>query len=204
MKKMSITCPSITLAPPVTFMYLYEKVEEMGLDVFLKKSQRVRDGYLKKTPSDEITCYFLFMHYKEFRECFTLEAILESFKRLPDSDLFTWCKFIPMQDFTILIHPTFFMEKWNTMSPRLQFQEYYESPELVFGLVDQGLVTYQEIYNPFREYKADLLSQLYSRHESFSILFQPFKDVVFDTMVYIPDELIDLILSYLFVPAPKV
>jgi hypothetical protein len=178
-------------------MYLYEKVEEMEVENFMKKSPKKRDLYLYHTPQDEITCYFFFMEPREFLECFSNEMIGATFKRLPSDDLFVWCDYIKYTD--LIIEKKTFLNKWYTMNPIHLVDNMYYSSETVFSLVDKNVITLPELYIPFEEMDISLLSKLHSQHPYFYKLFKPIRTLIHKVYRFLPYEVVELMISFLFV-----
>ena len=140
----------------------YEKIEEMGVDVFLSQySDTFRDNYLYKTPDDEIVCYFFFMTGNDFSTCFSSEAIKQAFERIPANDLFAWCRGFMPNLLKTHIDKCLFLEKWNEMTLERLVENWLESPEIIEHLLKKGIVSYKELYPPFESCSLSYIQRIY-------------------------------------------
>ena len=183
-------------------MMLFERVEQMELDHFMKKSQRQRDYYLLKSPLDELVCFFYFMNVEEYCQCFSEETIYACFKKMPPESLMTLCQNVAPNQMTRFLSKEDFCKKWVSYRPDYLHYELRLHSNLLFGLINQGYVTYKDMYPPFHEMTMSELSVLYSTHRQWEIMFRPlFKSfqLIFNQLPY---DMVEYIVSFLFV-APK-
>jgi len=180
---------------------LYEKVEEMGVDTFCMKPQRIRDSYLSRLPSDEITCYFAFMNYNEFILCFSSTVINDCFKIISCDTLFILCQEIPTYYFSKHMSRETFCKKWNMIRPSMMIEGFVHSAAYIFSLVTSQFISYSDIYPALEEYPMSYLSIIYEQHHQCSTLFQPlFKKIrrIFQSRHIADDIVVHCILPFLF------
>ena len=177
---------------------MYEVVEEIEVEYFLKKSIKKRDWYLYHTSPSELTCYFLFMNLSQFLQCFSKEAILDCFKNLPPDDLIVLCQEVTPEKIHLFLQPKQFREKWAGMKQAILVYEFSREADIIFKLVEHNYISYSDLYDPMPFLKISDLSHLYERHSCFSKLFQPLLEDMFITFHFMPPELVRIILSFLF------
>lgn len=180
---------------------LYEKVEEMGIDVFCTKPSHIRDSYLSRLSSDEITCYFFFMNYEEFSKCFSNTIIKKCFRKIPYENLFILCHEIPASKFSSIMSSTIFLKKWNNISPSGMIDGFIQHSESIFSLVKHNYISYNDIYISFKEYPMSYLSIIYQQHKLCTILFKPLFTLlvtIFQTRSIPKDIVLHHIIPFLF------
>lgn len=162
----------------VIMLSIYEKVEEMGVDLFLKKPQRIRDSYLYECPPDELTCFFFFMNIDDFKTCFSSTAIYECFKKIPAEHMITLCKEMDARSFDNKYMSQFmsrstFCKKWNQLKPSVVIYEFSEIAECLYGLLTSQFISYSDLYPSFKEYPMSYVSSMYQEHKLCKTLFRP-------------------------------
>ena len=195
-------------------LQMYERVESISLDRFLKKSSNKRDWYLYHTPPNELVCYFSAMYVPEILERFSEEAILACFKKLPANDLIHLCNHVSPKHMSYFLSPRLFSKKWIEIHPDIMLYEFKRDADLVFDLIKHKFITYDTLNQSFYNVSICELSKLYSvlgnmcvkdskasfsRYTAFVRLFHPLLDDMFITFHYLPPELVTHVLSFLFV-----
>jgi len=185
-------------------LMMYERVENIEIDKFMKKTPKRRDWYLLHTPPNELVCYFHFMSIRDFLACFSKEAIRHCFRKLPPDDLIHLCKYVPASYIPLFLPSCRFSIKWQEMNPDVLVYESYADPDIILNLVNEKCMTYNDLYPAFKELSMCKLSRLYSRHPLFSTLFSPLLEEMYVILHYLPPELVECILSFLFVKPKKI
>lgn len=179
-------------------LQMYERVESIELDRFLKKPINKRDWYLYHTPPDELVCYFSGMDVTELLERFSEEAIISCFKKLPPNDLIHLCNHVSPKHMSYFLSPHLFSKKWNDMRPDIMLYEFKRDANLIFNLIKHEFITYEALSKPFYHVTMGELSKLYSSHTLFARLFHPLLNDMYITFHNLPPELVRHILSFLF------
>ena len=178
---------------------LFERVEQMELEHFMKKSQRQRDGYLLKSPLDELVCFFYFMNVEEYCQCFSEDTIYTCFKKMPSDSLMTLCQHVAPHQMKRFLSKEDFCKKWVSYRPDYLHYELRTNSHLLFGLINHGYVTYKDMYPPFHDMTMSELSVLYPKHKQWKDLFKPLFKSFQRIFNYLPHDIVEHIVSFLFV-----
>ena len=164
----------------------------------MKKSQKQRDSYLLRSPPDELVCFFYSMSATEFFQYFSADTIGKCFRNVPADRLLVLCENVPPSWLDRCMTKSDFKTKWY--SYRLDYLAYdlRSQSDTMFTLVNQGYLTYDELYVPFQQMTMTDLSLLYSVHSQWKIMLRPLFTSIHRWLHYVPHEMVEHILSFLF------
>jgi hypothetical protein len=129
---------------------LYERMEDLGLDLFCKKySLKKRDELLSRVPKDELSCLFMGFDDEDILGCFSPNALRGNFSRLPVEDTFLLLSYIKVK--TI---PYFFTMRdipyLISIMPINRFiEDLYQNSSTLFYLLEQGILLQFDIKAKF-------------------------------------------------------
>ena len=125
---------------------LYERMEDLGLELFCKKySLKKRDDLLSSVPQTELSCLFMGFDDEDIIGCFSAKALRGNFSRLPLEDTLLLLSYLNVKSI-----PYFFSLRdipyLISIMPNNRFiEDLYEHSNTLFYLLDQGLLLQYDI-----------------------------------------------------------
>jgi hypothetical protein len=182
-------------------MYQYERIEEMGLTTFSKKPIQKRNQFLIKSEADELLCFFQIMDANEFPLFFSVDTIIEAFKRIPSNEIFQVLYHLSKSDIDFFFTRNTIQSKFKNMSLDHFMCDIEYHSSVLFLLVDLKYITEKDIYQKMNimNTNSNIISRLCKQKQFRSVFsdYIEFMKLVLKNRMKLPCELIDSILFFL-------